>query len=321
MLCIIPGAILMRRQSAFTLIELLVVITVIGVLVAMLLPALGKSRELTRQMVCSTTLRGMIQATVAYTGDSSAGYLPAAQRSPWYHPPGIDTWCLQGSNCIVDLNQTGYIPPGEPVARLAGVGYLMAGKYLAENKKSYMCPQSAYREPNKGYLNNIGALLYVTLDGPTIYDQISCDWTLNPSSGIYYKNAPGTNGILSTYITRGMPQDSKITTLYRFDIAGYYGYPKDKVPDWAFGFYWDHETADWYIRNNLPGVNGGPDFSPVEGWSRVHIQGINTAYMDGHVAMFKDEDRKKTWYGRGAQNFYYGNGNGPCTYDLDQPGL
>jgi len=306
--------------AAFTLVELLVVITVVTTLIAMLLPALGKTRESTRQMICTSTLRSMMLATITYTNDSAAGYLPAAQRSPWYHPPGIDKWCLQGSNCIVDYNQTGYNPPGEPPARLAGVGYLMAGKYLDENKKAYMCPQTPFREPNKGFLNNLGALLFVTLDGPTIYDQIASLWATDPGNGFYYKNAPATNGIRSTYITRGMPQDSKISTLYRFDIAGYYGYPTTTVSDSAFAFFWDHETADWTIYSAL-GSNPGPNFSPLEGWSRVHIQGINAAYMDGHVLLFKDEDRSKTWYGRGAQNMLYGNGNGPCTYDLDQPGL
>ena len=45
------------RQPAFTLVEMLVVISVIGILVALLLPALTVARETARQMACSNNLR------------------------------------------------------------------------------------------------------------------------------------------------------------------------------------------------------------------------------------------------------------------------
>ena len=63
-----------RRRLGFTLVELLVVITIIGMLIALLLPAVQAVRENARQAQCLNNMKQMGLATVAH--DSSKGQFP-----------------------------------------------------------------------------------------------------------------------------------------------------------------------------------------------------------------------------------------------------
>lgn len=59
----------MKKKKGFTLIELLVVIAIIAMLLAILMPALGKVKKLAMRLVCGTNLKGMGTAVNVYAFD------------------------------------------------------------------------------------------------------------------------------------------------------------------------------------------------------------------------------------------------------------
>ena len=119
-----------QRMKAFTLIELLVVISIIALLIAILLPALGKARKSSRSLVCATIEKQLGTWGMTYAVDNK-GILPTHGDTSW-----TDTW--------VTLSSTDWPTKAIP-----------AGLYNGWGKDSALkCPEAKLqiapmREPNR----------------------------------------------------------------------------------------------------------------------------------------------------------------------------
>jgi prepilin-type N-terminal cleavage/methylation domain-containing protein len=158
------------KNSGFTLVELLVVIAIIGVLVALLLPAVQAAREAARRSQCLNNLRQVGLAVHNY--ESTFARLPTAgQGTDFSTSPPATTFDQQSLFTVI----LAYLEQGNTFQRFdLSMAYNASAQNISAAKQaipSFTCPTRAWRNlptDQQGFgCVDYGPIYYVDIDPAT----------------------------------------------------------------------------------------------------------------------------------------------------------
>jgi prepilin-type N-terminal cleavage/methylation domain-containing protein/prepilin-type processing-associated H-X9-DG protein len=301
-----------NHSRGFTLVELLVVIAIIGILVALLLPAIQAAREAARRTQCLNHLKQWGTAMHLYhdtkkrlpigsSGPTTA--FPDVRRQTWvmYLWPYVEETNLAAANVIANHF---YVAPGTIAGTMDG----LCGKFVA----IYYCPSDIGVDQTSGtYQRRRGN--YVVNWGNSFYGQV-----VEPKEKAPFSHIKGdrgqprktdfadiTDGTSNTLMmSECLKAWSADDNDWRGDIHNDDGEfrfhtkltPNTSAPD-VFESGWFQSTGD----PKMPAAAGAATVQVTAARSR-HPGGVNAVLCDASVRFVSDSIALDVWQALGTMN-------------------
>lgn len=292
------------RHRGFTLVELLVVIAIIGILVALLLPAIQAARESARRMNCADHLREIGVAMHNHHGTYGALPPGVSDATPYW---GQGNW---------QVSILAYIEQGSLREQYFDYGIANGRNYYhndnldgATGKQlpTLLCPSDS---PNTGgwpanprsttYHN------YVANFGNTGIDE-SANWQVATYLGITFKGAPFTRGrplrlenimdgssntLMASEVIQGQRHDLRGCTWWGTGSGFVTSLrPNDSAPDLSWS------DASWCDANRPNPPCAFRTTAYVFGARSRHPGGVNAVLCDGSTRFVTDTIDVAVWQG------------------------
>ena len=304
------------RPRGFTLIELLVVIAIVGVLLALLLPAVQSAREASRRALCINHLKQIGLAMHQYH-DTHAVLPPGKKGCCW------GTWLvytlphLEQSALFNAWNSCGINSPGVPEGYDLDLRYFgVANRTVTSTRLGvYLCPSDQTNAPitavmngityactSQNYAANFGNTIVIQTDFQDVRFAGAPFVDIGSPLGDYDRPGRKTVGFsafldglshttLLSEVIVGQGQDLRGFSWWG-DAATFEAYltPNSSFPDVIFSAYYCINRPP-----NPPCIAATTALPEVLAARSRHPGGVNVALADGSVRFMKDSIDVRMW--------------------------